>query len=95
MYFERVQNYLAQNRDYKQYRASQYIILMMWIRNIYVQSLFSAWEQLSKDGIQQRQDLVFIHEIVELQGMQRMEMSQCKKHLNNSWNNPEHSQSFG
>ena len=40
-----MQNNLDQYRDYKYYRASQYITLITQIGNIYVQSLFSVWGQ--------------------------------------------------
>jgi len=44
---------------------------MTQVRNIYVQSLFSVWERLSDDKkviYWRRQSLIFIHNIVELEG---------------------------
>jgi hypothetical protein len=51
--FKRVQNYLAQYRVYKRYRASQYISLMTQVGNVYVQS----YSQFESDGVMIKGDL--------------------------------------
>jgi hypothetical protein len=52
-------------------------------------------KQCKDDDIQWRQGLVFIHKIIELRGNAKDGDESVEKPLNNSWNNPEHSKSFG
>jgi hypothetical protein len=69
-------------------------IIFTWRgRNIYVQrySQFKSGLVVVKIVFQWRQGLIFIHNIMELL---KDEHESLEKPLNNSWNNPKHSQSF-
>jgi len=63
---------LLKNIGFSHGNTSQCITSMTWVGNVYVQSLFSVWEQWSDDKkviYLQRQSLIFIHNIIELKGM--------------------------